>query len=656
MSWRRVLSLLAILVIVLATTASTAAQGGGPAGQVPLNEDDPLVQSANQYAADLDVSLQEAVRRLQLQDVIGALDAELAGREAAIFGGMWIQHTPEYRAIVHLTEGGKERIQSYAQAAGLADVVEVRPVKMSLKALETVQAEAHKAAQAANVAMDSEIDVIENRVNLFVTDRAQLDAVLQAADDVLAKTSDVRLLDNVQVIVLDQLSTSYAYVYGGLAISGCTSGFAVQSGSTKGIITAAHCSNTQQYNSRSLPFQSESFGGSYDVQWHTAPAFFVTNRVYDGINDSTTPYYRYITATKSRANQTINEYVCKYGVTTYYTCGYITSKTYQPSSVPNATATFIHVENPPNRIAYYGDSGGPWFSGSTAYGVLHGGNPSVGDAIYMAIDYISTLGVSVLTTTPSITLDTWRYKNLGDNISYYTGISALDYMCTLSGMAARDGDINENDAGNIIQTYLYKVNNHWWIRGDFRTHNDHESWDFDLMCMKTSVYPTVRYEYRNLGDNISYNTGISTTTYECGVAGMAALDGDIQEHDDGDIIQSYMYKSGGTWWIRADFRTHNNHESWNIDVMCINKSSLPLRNEYRNLGDNISYNTNVSTTTYECAIAGMAARDGDIQEHDDGDIIQTYLYENSGKWWIRADFRTHNDSESWDIDLLCARR
>ena len=43
-----------------------------------------------------------------------------------------------------------------------------------------------------------------------------------------------------------------------------------------------------------------------------------------------------------------------------------------------------------------GDSGAPWFNGYTAHGIHHGGFDS-GDGLYMAINYIDILGLTVIT-------------------------------------------------------------------------------------------------------------------------------------------------------------------------------------------------------------------------------------------------------------------
>jgi hypothetical protein len=100
----------------------------------------------------------------------------------------------------------------------------------------------------------------------------------------------------------------------------------------------------------------------------------------------------------SRDNQVIGGFVCKYGWHSGYTCGYISSKWFS-SAYPNNTATFIRVNNTAgfSNLSDGGDSGGPWFNGNTADGIHHA-EPSddPNDAIYMAINYINDLGVSVV--------------------------------------------------------------------------------------------------------------------------------------------------------------------------------------------------------------------------------------------------------------------
>ena len=167
----------------------------------------------------------------------------------------------------------------------------------------------------------------------------------------------------------------------------------------KGILTAKHCAqnwpgDTVSYNGTVLPNQRGAYGGSRDVMWATAPGFTVRNLAFDGTGN------RYVYSTKSRSQQSEDEYVCKYGITTGYNCGYIESKNYARPTAPCTggctwSATWILVEREGVNLADPGDSGGPWFLGNKAYGVM---TAKLGEkAVYMAINYIDALGVTVLT-------------------------------------------------------------------------------------------------------------------------------------------------------------------------------------------------------------------------------------------------------------------
>lgn len=153
-------------------------------------------------------------------------------------------------------------------------------------------------------------------------------------------------------------------------------------------MTAAHCDNSMSYNGINLPFQGSAYGGPYDFQWHTAPGFDVRNLAYDGTNN------RYVFSAKRRDNQVVGEWVCKYGWASGYTCGYITDKNFNPGGAMNNTLIRVHRDGV--NLSSAGDSGGPWFSLNTAYGLHVGG---IGDdAYYMAINYIDFLGLLVLTS------------------------------------------------------------------------------------------------------------------------------------------------------------------------------------------------------------------------------------------------------------------
>jgi hypothetical protein len=257
---------------------------------------------------------------------------------------------------------------------------------MSLLNLQNIQNEVSSSATSLGIPVASEIDVYTNHVKIYVIDRARFDDAIV--------DGKLRVPACVDVVTVESLGTLDTDIYGGLALTTCTSGFAVKTaGGTKGITTAGHIVSEQSYGGHNLPFQDEEYGTSYDIQWHTAPDFTVVNDIqwYTG-------YVCDITSTKSRSDQSIGGWVAKYGKTTEFTAGHISSKTYQPAGL---SATFIRVDNDGgyDDLSQGGDSGGPWFNNHTAYG-SHCGSVAgdMDDAYYMAIDYVSILGVSVMTS------------------------------------------------------------------------------------------------------------------------------------------------------------------------------------------------------------------------------------------------------------------
>ncbi|MBN2002440.1 MAG: hypothetical protein JXA21_03710 [Anaerolineae bacterium] len=380
--YRNFFRVILTIIITFATISSTAAQNSGDPNIAVSIDENPLVRDAQEYAKDQGINLDEAIRRLQLQDQIGELNTHLIGKEQSTFAGLWIQHSPQYRVIVYFTHNGKETIEPYIKDGALDSIVEVRTANTTLKDLENIQDDTLRAVREFGIPVESGINVFENRVELYVTEGTQLTRALQETEK--------QLSDSVVIIEVEELSTNVTDIYAGFALTTCTSGFSVQNSSgTKGITTAAHCQNSQSYNGTSLPFQGSAEGAYYDFQWHTAPGFTVRNLAFDGT------YNRYVYSTKHRDNQVINEFVCKYGRSTGSGCGYIIDKNYTPTTPGSWCSTFIRVHRDGVDLAEGGDSGGPWFSGNTAYGIMRSqiGN----DATYMAINYISYLGISVLT-------------------------------------------------------------------------------------------------------------------------------------------------------------------------------------------------------------------------------------------------------------------
>lgn len=365
--------------LVILTTAPILGQT-----LVPGMPSEALLQDAASYADQHRVGLDEAVRRLQLQREVGELDAALSQGERDTFAGLWIEHKPEYKVIVRFTDqSSEERLKSRVAGTSLEGLVEMRPAALSLVQLGERRAAARQLIRQLRFAVDTDINVRENRAEIHSDRPQQLRAALAAAR--------ARLPERVEIIPVTGLSEP-AVLRGGEHGSTCTGGFTVRgTNSENGISTAAHCGNSQSFQGVSLPFRSEDQEGNQDVQWHSACALTVSNEFNSGIG------FRACVGTQHRDQQAIGSYICKYGMTAGRYCGYIQSKNISLWWVTNSAATFVRGDG---VVTLPGDSGGPWFVEDIAYGITSGRFTDDDDGIYMAINYISTIGASVLTSNP----------------------------------------------------------------------------------------------------------------------------------------------------------------------------------------------------------------------------------------------------------------
>lgn len=78
----------------------------------------------------------------------------------------------------------------------------MRTANVTLAELKTAQAAAELAIRELGIPVNSGINVFENRVELYVTERARFDAALREAN--------IQLPDCVKVVTVDELSTKEA--------------------------------------------------------------------------------------------------------------------------------------------------------------------------------------------------------------------------------------------------------------------------------------------------------------------------------------------------------------------------------------------------------------------------------------------------------------
>ena len=193
-------ALVSVLVLLGAVTVVNA-QGEDSDVKPSLDDKDALLYDAQGYASNNNVSTEEALRRFQLQDIAGKLNAELSMNETGTFAGLWVEHNPKFKVVVQFTRNGEETIKSYMkQYADLASIVEVRNVKESYADLKKAQLEASSSVSASGIPVDSSINISGNTVEMYVVeaDRSRFDDALQKRE--------IRLPDSVRVITVEGLA------------------------------------------------------------------------------------------------------------------------------------------------------------------------------------------------------------------------------------------------------------------------------------------------------------------------------------------------------------------------------------------------------------------------------------------------------------------
>lgn len=395
-TWISSLSALSLACIVLAFCVV-------PASSKPAPGDDPLAQDARAYARQIGVSPNEAIRRLNLQDDAGELDAALTRETPDGYAGLFIRHEPSFRIVVRFKGRAPAGLADRVEGGPLAGLVETARASASLAELRRAQAGARSSGRGSR--SESWIDVPANRVVVRALDADQARSRSGSA------TPD--LSDEVVIREADELSAPEAPLYGGLGIYNtpsagpefCTSGLAVRQGKgALGVITAAHCDDGLYRDGRALPYRTGRYGGSYDVQFHASPSGVpVRPWMRDGYGSGATPFYRRVTGTRHRLNQPVGSFVCKHGQATGTTCGTISSNYFTPPSTSVAfSSTFVQVRSQSVDLSAPGDSGAPWFTGTTALGVHRCGLDSGGayTACYMPVNYVGDLNLRVLRVKP----------------------------------------------------------------------------------------------------------------------------------------------------------------------------------------------------------------------------------------------------------------
>lgn len=161
-----VLLLMALVAGCTPTPMPPDSQGSSlDTGSIDVN-----IRDAEIYAETYRVDLEEATRRLALQDEIGGLNAILLENEPETFAGLWLEHTPEFRVFARFTKNGERTLRNYTKGGSLEGLVEVVPAEISLVELQEELSTTSSALEKLSFNVVASLNVITNRVEVYVTD------------------------------------------------------------------------------------------------------------------------------------------------------------------------------------------------------------------------------------------------------------------------------------------------------------------------------------------------------------------------------------------------------------------------------------------------------------------------------------------------------
>lgn len=355
---------------------------------------DPLVADAAEYARMFDVAPDEALRRLRAQEASVPLVDSLAEANRARLAGILVEHRPDYRIVIVVT--GATATETPLAIAPFGVPVVLRTGALATRDATLAAIAAHQAEIRAALPAPPGLGVDPATGALLVlvrrrdlSDTAALTARLEAIAGVpveLSTAGDVAR--NLSVEGGGRVVGSF--VPGGQRYA-CTAGFVVTDGATTALTTAAHCPDTLAFveadgTRTPLTLLGAWGAGSQDVQLHTAEAPLPPLFHAD---DAVVP--RTLAISRTRASTRAGDFVCHRGQRTAYSCSVVQIVDYAPPGELCAgpcPPTWVAVAGP---ACGTGDSGGPVFLGTTAFGLMKGDTTEDGTCrlyYYMSVDHL----------------------------------------------------------------------------------------------------------------------------------------------------------------------------------------------------------------------------------------------------------------------------
>ncbi|MEX2184553.1 MAG: hypothetical protein WEC14_08895 [Chloroflexota bacterium] len=164
-----------------------------------------------------------------------------------------------------------------------------------------------------------------------------------------------------------------AYTYGGRTLKNaagatCTTGFSAKifGTSTDGFLTAGHCSQLTTYVDPSGGIHAANLKEEYEGNKGDFAYFDVPSSISRPIYYTTNTASRVLFGVAANADIDVGDWLCVYGRATNATkCGTV----HTTSISCNGIGQLVLMNA---NLTTGGDSGGPWWTGNTGYGIHHG--------------------------------------------------------------------------------------------------------------------------------------------------------------------------------------------------------------------------------------------------------------------------------------------
>lgn len=161
-------------------------KSSGRKGPRILSEQEALRQDARWYARDMGISVEEAVRRLQMQDdrLPTDLERRLKKTERDTFAGLWLRHKPTYGITVATAgdpEAVRQKIEPFVAGTRWEGTVNVKRVGATEAELNVARAEAERMIEQLGIRYSSGDSIMKNRMEIYVKNKPRVERKLRKA-------------------------------------------------------------------------------------------------------------------------------------------------------------------------------------------------------------------------------------------------------------------------------------------------------------------------------------------------------------------------------------------------------------------------------------------------------------------------------------------